>query len=417
MTPRLSYRVLPYIACLLAGVVIDLFYFPHTTVFPDEQRFLASAVRLAASGDFWVGSDRAWEMPGTALFFAPAVWLFGPQGAILPIRFAQAILVVVQSALIAFIARRLFADRLAGFVAACIAALYPFFLYYQGLLLSETLFDTWLIAGVAALVWWRERGLKLDGALVLACLCFAAATMTKATLTILPPLLLAASAWIAGMNWRRALVILLAASCLYAAFMSPWWIRNAVLLGSFVPFTTSSASNLYLGNNPHNRDAGIDWSSDADPEVVAKIEALPDELARQRAYSQAAIGYIKQNPAAFLRAAAKKFVRFWNIIPNAAEFRSGLYSLVSALSFGPVLVLALVCAVRWRRQWRLLAPLYIIIGYFTVVHVVTIASLRYRLPLEPLLIVLAAERLAALIESMRERAARRTMSMGGTPLS
>lgn len=401
MTPRLSYRVLPYIACLLACVLVDLFYFPRTTVFPDEQRFLASAVRLAASGEFWVGSNRAWEMPGTALFFAPAVWLFGPQAAILPIRFAQAVLVVVQCGLIAFIARRLFADRLAGFVAACMAALYPFFLFYQGLLLSETLFNTWLIAGVAALIWWRERGLRIDGALVVACLCFAAATMTKATLTILPPLLLAVSAWIAGANWRRALVILLAASCLYAAFMSPWWIRNAALLGSFVPFTTSSASNLYLGNNPHNRDAGIDWSSDVEPDLVARIEALPDELARQRAYSHAARDYIKDNPAAFLQAAAKKFVRFWNIVPNAAEFRSGLYSLVSALSFGPVLVLALICALRRRQQWRALAPLYLGIGYFTFVHVVTIASLRYRLPLEPLLIVLAAEPIAALIEALR----------------
>jgi len=417
MTPRLSYRVLPYIACLLACVLIDLFYFPRATVFPDEQRFLASAVRLAASGEFWVGSDRAWEMPGTALFFAPAVRLFGPQGAIVPIRFAQAILVVLHCALIAFIARRLFADRLAGFIAACIAALYPFFLFYQGLLLSETLFNTLLIAGVAALIWWRDRGFRIDGALVIASLCFAAATMTKATLTILPPLLLAATAWIAGIGWRRSLAMLVAASSLYAALMSPWWIRNAVLLGTFVPFTTSSASNLYLGNNPHNRDAGIDWSSDVDPAVVAKIDALPDELARQHAYSQAALDYIRQNPAAFLRAAAKKFVRLWNIVPNAAEFRSGLYSLVSALSFGPVLVLALICAFRRRREWRLLAPLYLIIGYFTFVHVVTIASLRYRLPLEPLLIVLAAEPLAALIESLRAKAARRAPSLGRTSLS
>lgn len=417
MTSRFSYRVLPYIACLLACVAVDLFYFPRTLVFPDEQRFLASAIRLAASGEFWVGSDRAWEMPGTALFFAPTVWLFGPQAAIIPIRFAQAFLVVVQCALIAFTAQRLFANRLAAFIAACIAALYPFFLFYQGLLLSETLFDTLLIAGVAALYWWRERGLRIDGALVVACLCFAAATMTKATLTILPPLLLAATAWIAGVNLRRAIAILLAASCLYAAFMSPWWIRNAMLLHSFVPFTTSSALNLYVGNNPHNSNAGIDWATDVEPEVFAKINALPDELARQRAFSKAALDYIKENPATFLRAAAKKFVRFWNIIPNAAEFRSGLYSVISALSFGPNLALALVCAVRWRRQWRLLAPLYLIVGYFTFVHVVTIASLRYRLPLEPLLIIMAAEPLAAFTEFMRQGAARRAPSIGSAPHS
>lgn len=395
MQPRPFYWILPYLACLLAGVSVDLFYYPQTTVFPDEQRIFASAVRLAESGAFWVGADRAWEMPGTAIFFTPAVWLFGAQDAILPIRLMQAVLVVIQCGLIAAIARRLFGG-MAGFIAACIAALYPFLIAYQGLLLSETLFNTLLLAGVAALYAWRERGMRTDWTLAAACLFFALATLTKATLTVLPPLLLAATAWLAGANLRRTILILAAASCMYAAFMSPWWIRNAAIFGAFVPFTTSSAQNLYLGNNPKNPDAGVDWNTNAEPAVIAAIGALPDEVARQRAYNKAARDYIIENPAAFLRAAGKKFLRFWNVIPNDQSFRTPFYSIVSAASFGPMLALALVCAFRRYRDWRLLAPLYLIIGYFTFVHIVTIASLRYRLPLEPLLIVLAAEPLEAL---------------------
>ena len=144
----------------------------------------------------------------------------------------------------------------------------------------------------------------------------------------------------------------------------------------------------------------VDWAHDAEPKTVARINALPDELARQHAYKEAALRYIESNPAAFVRAAARKFVRFWNIVPNAAEFHGGLYALISAASFGPVLLLALIAAVRRRRQWRMLAPLYLIVGYFTFVHVVTIASLRYRLPIEPLLIVLAAEPLGALVNTL-----------------
>jgi hypothetical protein len=392
-----SYRFLPYLACLLAGVAADLWVFPATTAFPDEQRFLASAGRLAASGEFWVFGDRAWEMPGTALFFAPAVWLFGPHAAIVPIRLIQALLVVIQCALIAFIAQRIFRKDNTAFIAACIAALYPFLIFYQGLLLSETLFDTLLLAGMAALYWWRERRLRIDLAFVVACLCFVAATLTKATLTVLPPILLAVTAWCAGAKIPRVVTVIAAASCLYAAFMSPWWIRNATLLHNFVPFTTSGALNLYLGNNPRNLNAGADWSTDADPEVVARINAMPDEMARQSAFSRLAVDYIRSNPDTFLRNAAKKFVRFWNITPNATQYQSRFYALISALSFGPVLALAIVCAVRRRRQWRLLAPLYLVIGYFTLLHVVTIASLRYRLPLEPLLIILAAEPLGAII--------------------
>ena len=140
--------------------------------------------------------------------------------------------------------------------------------------------------------------------------------------------------------------------------------------------------------------------------MVARIAALPDEVERQRAYSKIAVAYITEDPGAFMRAAAKKFVRFWNVIPNAAEFKTGAYAFISAASFGPVLILALLCVMRRWRDWRVLAPIFLIVGYFTAVHVITIASLRYRLPIEPLLIILAAERIAAFAERFRQRKTR-----------
>jgi len=195
--------------------------------------------------------------------------------------------------------------------------------------------------------------------------------------------------------------VLVAAAGVYAALLSPWWIRNVVVLGHFVPFSTSSAQNLYLGNNPNNIDAGIDWSHDVEPNVAERLLAMPDELERQRAFADRAITYIKAHPVAFIQAAAKKFLRLWNVVPNATEFR-GVYALVSALSFGPVLLLA-VAGVGWQwRQWRRFSPLLLIIGYFTFVHIVTIASLRYRLPLEPVLIVLAATTLGAVFAKTRQ---------------
>jgi hypothetical protein len=225
---------------------------------------------------------------------------------------------------------------------------------------------------------------------------FALATLTKATLTFLPPLLMAATAWIAGASLRRSLTILATALCLYAACLAPWWIRNATLFHSFVPMTTGAAMNLYLGNNPHNLTGGISWAADVDYAEAQRILATPDEVERQRTFSRLALDYIKAEPLTFVRNAVKKFVRFWNVVPNTAEYQTPLYAAVTALSFGPVLLLALFCAAWHWRQWRVLAPIYLMIGYFTFVHVVTIASLRYRLPIEPLLIMLAAAPLGAL---------------------
>ena len=390
MKPRTIYLVCVALGCLVAGLSIDFLYFPHSTVFPDEQRFLASAIRLAQTGEFWVGADRAWDMPGTAMFFAVGAHVFGPEAAVPAIRVAQSLLVVLQSALIGLTARRLSGDRRIAMVAATLAAFYPFFLFYQGLLLSETLFNTFLIAGVASLYWWRERGLRLDIAMLATCACFAAAAMTKATLTVLPPLLLATAALQHPRGARQALRILVVASLAYALLLSPWWIRNHLVFGSFVPFATGSGANLYLGNNPANPHAGISWQTDVEPEVVARVNAIADERARQREYVDLAVDYIVRDPAAFLDRLGKKFIRFWNPVPNADAFNRGIYAVISAATFGPVLVFAIVGTARWRRRLGLLAPIYLLIGYFTIVHIVTIASLRYRLPLEPLLILLAA---------------------------
>ena len=62
----------------------------------------------------------------------------------------------------------------------------------------------------------------------------------------------------------------LVCALIYIALLAPWWVRNYFLLHAFVPFTTGSAQILYLGNNPRNPAAGISWSTDTDPLVLAR---------------------------------------------------------------------------------------------------------------------------------------------------
>ncbi len=345
---------------------------------------------MAATGAFSVRGSRAWEMPGTAAFFSAFIAIFASKNAaIIAIRIVQAVLLLLQAFLVGKIARRIFDDRAIGSSAFVMTALYPFLVYYQGLLLSETLFNTFLIAAIASLYWWRDRGFRLDAVFLVTCWLFALALYTKATLTVLPPFLIAA-ATLSARNWRLTLRAALVSALIYAALLTPWWWRNYTVLGVFVPFTTSAAANLYVGNNPRNTSGGIDWGKDVDPAVVARIDALPNEIQRQRAYGAEAVRYITGNPVAFLRLVGLKFIRFWNIVPNASEFGKSIYRIISIASFGPVLILSIVSAIIWRRRLLAFAPLLLLFAYFTIVHVVTIASLRYRLPIEPFLIALAA---------------------------
>jgi hypothetical protein len=374
--------------CLSAA--IDLWFFPATTLFPDESRFLASAVGLVETGTFWANNGRAWEMPGAALFYAVWIWLFGtPEAALFPIRLAQAVLVVLQAGCAGAMAAMIFRDRVTGLIAFAMTAFYPFLIFYSGTLYSETLFDTFLMAGFACLYWWRERGMRIDSALAATCVCFGLATLTKATLTLLPPLLVAAMT-LGGRSFGLTARTFVIAALIYCGVLAPWWIRNYAVLGTFVPFTTSAAENLYLGNNPRNPHVGIDWRSDVDLDLVARLRAIPDELERQRAYGREATAYIAADPKAFAVRMRLKLLRFWNIVPNAAEYSGAAYRFISILSFGPVLLLAFAALLIWWRRFVDFAPIVLTIVYFTALHMVVIASLRYRLPLEPLLIVLAS---------------------------
>ena len=78
---------------------------------------------------------------------------------------------------------------------------------------------------------------------------------------------------------------------------------------------------------------------------------------------------------------------------------------MSLLSYAPVLLLACVFVARRGAGpgWRL-APILLYVAFLTAVHLVTIASVRYRLPLEPFLIVLGMAALADLL-ARRPRAA------------
>jgi 4-amino-4-deoxy-L-arabinose transferase-like glycosyltransferase len=398
------------VASFLACLLVDFLYFDSSSLISgDEARFLRSAAGLLAHGQFRVGADVAWEMPGTAIFFAAitAPKLAAPVAAI---RIANALLVAGQAVLLGLLAARLFRDRLAGLAAALLGGFYPYVVFTQGMALSETPFDFLLVAGLLAVYRWRDDGARIGGRMAVAVAILTAATYVKGTLTILAPLLVAAGA-VGRRPWRDVARICAVASLLFAALMSPWWARNAILLDTFVPFTTSSTMNFYMGNSPNNPgvatygpDLPDDWAID---HGVA-LEAIPGELDRYDAFRDRAVAFIRADPAAFVRRALVKFAVFWNIFPNAPAFQGPLYRWAGAATFGPVLMLALVCAGWWRRRWADLLGIYIVIVYVTALYTLTIPSIRYRLPLDPLLIVLASFPLSVLIRQAMRFADRAT---------
>jgi hypothetical protein len=278
--------------------------------------------------------------------------------------------------------------------------IYPSLLAYQASLLSENIFVFFLIWGFAFLYKWTGNS-RMP---IYSTIAFVLSLYAKAVLTVTTPALIALRS-LAASEKRAVRAKYVAFSCvIFVICLLPWWVRNFNIFGEFVPFTTSASWNLYLGNNPVNLNAGVDWTVDVDTGRVGEIMAL-DELSTSKAFSEDAKKYISENKYAFIRNALLKFKRFWNFQSNytGGMYSTGfkLYNLALLLSWGVACPLGVASVFVNRKRWVELLPIYALVIYFTFMHIVVIASLRYRLPIEPFFIILGADCLYRIIRRVR----------------
>lgn len=103
-----------------------------------------------------------------------------------------------------------------------------------------------------------------------------------------------------------------------------------------------------------------------------------------------AIQFIKENPEKFIRLAAAKFKRFWDIIPNYEEYQSGKYILISLISYVPLLVFGVLGIVLSLLKQKNILFILLPVVYYTGLHMVFPGSIRYRVPIMPFFIIISA---------------------------
>lgn len=307
---------------------------------------------------------------------------------------------VASIVLIYHLSFSIFKHKRAALLAAAIAACYPHFIFYSVNRLTESSYVFLLLSAFLALhkgcFGWGSFWMVLS-------------ILERPSLDLIAPLLvLVYGRLIHRLEWKKCFKNLMGYGCVYVLLMAPWWAYNYKEYGQFVRLNLGAGIVLYSGNNPLNQTGGGVYNGYKDREKkliqndmdLSKFESLmsQDIVAWDQAMQAEAIDYIKANPKRFMELAVLKFQRFWRLWPYSPDYQSSLIKWVSLLSYGPVLVGALGFIVLGlffkrelqRRFWRELMPYYLFIGYLTLVHMVTIGSIRYRFPLEPLLIIFSS---------------------------
>ena len=278
----------------------------------------------------------------------------------------------------------------AGVLAAAIVALDPLTFYYSVLLLTETLFTFLALLFLWLLVEAGTRPRRTAFWLVVG-LVLGAATLTRPVMQAFFLICAAGWLWYGERPRTRRLREMLVVGLVAAAVMAPWVVRNYRIFHRYVPGTIVSGYALYAGNNPLNHlGGGLGGGIDYDLTLVPGHDTLGEgEL--NAALTRQALAYMRAQPLHFVRMMPVKLARAWSPLPSDTSGHNKWHEL--AVSFAwclPVFPLFLCGLWAARGTWRIAWPLYAFLGYTVVFIAVYFGTLRFRLPLHPLLAVWAA---------------------------
>jgi 4-amino-4-deoxy-L-arabinose transferase-like glycosyltransferase len=314
--------------------------------------------------------------------------------------------------------------------AGWLAAVHPLLVFFSGYLLTETVFSLLLVLALAASVEWLKT--PRPGRALGTGLLWGAAILARPNALLLPPLV-AAWAWfplgltVNGRDRVRQLGML-ALGVMLA--VGPWTLRNARELHAFVPVTTGGGKALLDANNPvvwndTGRRGGAMSVYDVEPYASqyrgldeARADALSGRLARE---------FLAEHRAEWPAMAAAKLARFWRLRSEGGSLTghwtrpgsplSPVLAAIDPLLAWSLVVIPLALAGTWLllaspKRLFLSLPL-LVIATFTAMAVVYWGALRMRVPIEPLVVLLAAVGADALVRRWRMRRSGLALVGGG----
>lgn len=313
------------------------------------------------------------------------------------------------------IGRRVFGER-TGLIAAVLSAVYIYFVYYAGALMTETFY-------ILAILWAFDLATLLmqsripaagsavgtPGRWLLLGLALGIAALLRQSILLFVPFLFL---WLtiavrrrspvnpigsAGYPWRSLFVGLLLTTSIVVAMILPWTVRNYFAFHRFVPLNTNAGYVFFWANNPIYGTQFVPILSDQTYQnlIPPNLRDL-DEATLDDALMQQGIEFVIADPGHYALLSLSRIPVYFEFWPSPD---SGLASNLSRVfSFGillPFMVFGLLHSFRQRRRLTTLQRCSITLFYafiiiYTLIHVLSWALIRYRLPVDAILIIFAA---------------------------
>lgn len=301
-------------------------------------------------------------------------------------------------------------------MATLLAAVYPYFILYAATLMTETFY-------LVALVWSLELALTMaaslqskgtvDGRMVIGLgIALGVATLFRQSIL---PWVVVLFAWLLWVDVRtayprrgRMLRSLVGAGVIMLLFIVPFTVRNYVVYREFLLLNSNAGYAMYSAQHPMHGTDFREFDAAPMPGDLAGV----NEAQLDRELMQRGIGFVVADPRRYLLLSlsrVKDYVAFWPSPGTTLLHNSG-----RVLSFGlliPFMLYGVVLALRQARfktQHFSTSPVALLLFFaffYSVLHILTWAFPRYRLPVDAVLMPFAALAVVDLIRRLVGRMA------------
>ncbi len=364
-----------------------------------------SAIRFLRGEPLSMSPDRlAYRAPGYPLFLVFIIKSFFVDH-LTAVRIAQALLGSCSAVLLYLITQAVlaknqdslphgFSQNAATFVSFCTALSFAFMadqIFLTSIFLTETLY-------VFVLLLWVYLGIRLQnsaspGVLMLFSFLLGFLALIRPISLIFLPILI----WKAYLTWHRNRKNYWAIGSLFIwlAPILPWTVRNLLLLNSFVFITTNSGVNFFLGHNPTFQYYASPLKEQVRQSYLA--EYGPSEVGEDRYLFQLGLQYIYEYPEELIpRSLAKLYFLYILEIPPWPwdEYLNGEGLILPVwmprwLWQCEILVFVLLGIIYSFTRKLKHGILLSVIALYTIACVVYFARTRFRMPIEPFLLIYA----------------------------
>ncbi|MEG4323386.1 MULTISPECIES: glycosyltransferase family 39 protein [unclassified Microcoleus] len=345
--------------------------------------------------------ERPGRTPVYPFFVAGCYAIFGRSPA--SVVYVQAFLGATIIPLTFILARR-FTGAQSSLVAAGLMAIDPSLIFHVRRLQTEILYTPLILLTVLGLLWALEQpqwqSFSLAGALL------AITNLCRPTAMLLPAIvpLLMPREW----HFKRKIALFVAYLGAIIIITAPWTYHNYRTHKTFLIYSVSVGAlwqgspefyHLAYEKLPKRHMVQI-WEEELNPARNGGHNAFTIE--GDRYFTKRAIASILREPAVYLWYCLQKAVFFWlgNPVsdwPDHAMFNVGVmrrfFSLQQIVCILAVRILPIIAALSMivlRERWREFLPLLAVCGYFTLIHALTYAEVRYSEPLHPILAIVIA---------------------------